>query len=78
VEKQQSATAEGGKGRKDKGKGKKTASGRGKKKVSMGAALHEEAEKKADDVGPVEAAWWLRDSAIDELKGKTWLARREG
>lgn len=78
VVEKQPAVAEGGKGKKDKGKGKKTASGRGKKKVSMGAALHEEQEKKADEVGPAEAAWWLRDSAIDELKGKTWLAGREG
>ncbi|EAQ90419.1 hypothetical protein CHGG_02354 [Chaetomium globosum CBS 148.51] len=72
---------EGGKGRKEKGKGKKTGSGRGKKKVSMGAALLQEdvsVEKKGDDVGPVDAAWWLRDSAIDELKGGTWLAGREG
>ncbi|KAK4034246.1 hypothetical protein C8A01DRAFT_39255, partial [Parachaetomium inaequale] len=70
--------------------GRKTAGGgggggggasRGKKKVSMGVALHDgdAAEKKVEDeAGPVENAWWLGDGAIEELKGRTWLAGREG
>jgi anaphase-promoting complex subunit 1 len=70
----------GGKGRRGKDKGKKTAPGRGKKKVSMGIAQHEteiDGGKKPGDV-LVKDSWWLRDSVIDELKGRTWLASREG
>jgi anaphase-promoting complex subunit 1 len=70
----------GGKGRRGKDKGKKTAPGRGKKKVSMGVAQHETeigGGKKPGDVS-VKDSWWLRDSVIDELKGRTWLASREG
>jgi anaphase-promoting complex subunit 1 len=72
---------ETGKGRRGKEKGKKAASGRGKKKVSLGGAQHEigvaELQKEGRDVGPVEASWWLRDSVIEELKGRTWLAGRQ-
>ncbi|KAL2187833.1 hypothetical protein L209DRAFT_753981 [Thermothelomyces heterothallicus CBS 203.75] len=67
---------------KGKGKAKKGSSGKNKKKVSLGAPAPEagssEQEKKADEVAAMDGAWWLRDSAIDELKGRTWLAGREG
>lgn len=65
-----------------KGKAKKGSSGRGRKKVSLGAPTAEagsaEQEAKMDEVAAMDGAWWLRDSAIDELKGRTWLAGREG
>lgn len=79
-----------GRGRKGKEKGRKggsgsgSGSGRGKKKVSMGAVVHEgeqqQQEKKEvqDEEGlQVQAGWWLRDSVVEELKGKTWLAGRD-
>ncbi|KAK4101235.1 hypothetical protein N658DRAFT_486268 [Parathielavia hyrcaniae] len=73
---------ESGKGRWAKEKGKKTASGRSKKKVSLGVAQHDirgdEQEVESRDAGAVEASWWLKDSAIEELKGRTWLAGRQG
>ncbi|KAK4244968.1 hypothetical protein C7999DRAFT_16812 [Corynascus novoguineensis] len=67
---------------KGKGKGKKAGSGRGKKKVSLGVTTQEatsaEQEKTTDEITAMDGAWWLRDSAIEELKGMTWLAGREG
>ncbi|KAK4120531.1 hypothetical protein N657DRAFT_156730 [Parathielavia appendiculata] len=73
---------ESGKAKRAKEKGKKkTASGRGKK-VSLGVSKHDsrggEQETEGHDVSAVEASWWLRDSAIEELKGRTWLAGRRG
>lgn len=87
-EKQQQQSGRGGRG----GRAKKSvagAGGRGKKKVSLGAAVHEEQqrhrqeeEKRGGDEGGgddgVEASWWLRDSVVEELKGRTWLAGRGG
>ncbi|KAK4157783.1 hypothetical protein C8A00DRAFT_29321 [Chaetomidium leptoderma] len=87
-EKQDEGGGGGGKGRRGRDKGKKTASGRGKKKVSLGVAQYEhemgggeqqEKTKAEEDVaGEDGASWWLRSSAIEELKGRTWLASREG
>ncbi|KAL2130934.1 hypothetical protein VTI74DRAFT_5739 [Chaetomium olivicolor] len=81
----------GSKGKRGGGsKGKKTAAGaagRGKKKVSMGAATawdeldrvrEDEVGKRMADISGVGPLWWLKDSVIEELKGKTWLAGREG
>jgi anaphase-promoting complex subunit 1 len=77
VEKQ----VETGKGRRGKEKGKKAASGRGKKKVSLGGTQHEvrggEVQKRGQEFAAVEGSWWLRDSVIEELKGRTWLAGRQ-
>ncbi|KXX73439.1 Negative regulator of mitosis [Madurella mycetomatis] len=85
---QQPQQAEGAAGRKrrDKGKGKKSESRKGKKKVSVGTAAFAEPgsastqEKKIEPSGSggMEGSWWLRDNAIEELKGQTWLAGREG
>lgn len=84
------APEEVGKGKRDKGKGKKTSggAGRGKKKVSLGPSVNVEEgldsgaavqEEKGSEVGGNETwSWWLRDSAIEELKGRAWLAGREG
>ncbi|KOS17921.1 Negative regulator of mitosis [Escovopsis weberi] len=30
-----------------------------------------------DDAGDAEGSWWIRDSAIEALKGKVWLAAQE-
>ncbi|KAL1841144.1 hypothetical protein VTJ49DRAFT_7369 [Mycothermus thermophilus] len=66
----------GGKVKRGKEKGKKTAATRGKKKVSLEAARAQE-EHKEGDVGKAKGPWWLADSAIDELKGILWLASHE-
>lgn len=83
---QQPAEGVAGRKRRDKGKGKKSESRKGKKKVSVGTAAFAEpgsASAQEKKVGPsgsgrMEGSWWLRDSAIEELKGRTWLADREG
>ncbi|KAK1760295.1 hypothetical protein QBC47DRAFT_366829 [Echria macrotheca] len=54
---------------KRKGKGKATK--KGKKKVSLEPAESIETALEKDN------GWWLRDSAIEELKGMTWLAGRQ-
>ena len=65
----------------DKGKTKKTDVRKGKKKVSMKPTADEEPVVAAPEteVGAPEKdnGWWLRDSAIEELKGKTYLAGRQ-
>lgn len=65
----------------DKGKTKKTEVRKGKKKVSMKPTADEEPAVAAPEteVGAPEKdnGWWLRDSAIEELKGKTYLAGRQ-
>ncbi|KAK4141020.1 uncharacterized protein C8A04DRAFT_31456 [Dichotomopilus funicola] len=65
-------------GRKEKGKGKKTVSGRGgKKKVLVGVDTAALSATVNDEIEAVEGTWWLGDSVIEELKGRTWLAGRE-
>jgi len=65
-----------GKAKQDKGRSRK-----GKKKVSLeptpeekAAAAHESHVEAAEK----ENGWWLRDSTIEELKGMTWFAVRDG
>ncbi len=66
--------------RRDKGKGKKVDTKRSKKKVSVEASSTEaslaSAKSQGDNVGggDTPSGWWIRDSVIEELKGKTWLA----
>ncbi|KAK3904354.1 hypothetical protein C8A05DRAFT_13763 [Staphylotrichum tortipilum] len=81
------AGGEEGTGKKKTGKGTKTAAaatatttGRGKKKVSLGVPLAEgeEGEKEGDVAAPALGPWWLGDGAIEELKGRAWLAGPEG
>ncbi|KAL2262989.1 hypothetical protein VTK26DRAFT_8718 [Humicola hyalothermophila] len=86
------ARAGKGKGKKTAaGTGSGSGAGRGKKKVSLGPPVDVEEggtaggrdaaagkERNASELGEAEASWWLRDSAIEELKGRTWLAGREG
>jgi len=62
-------------------KGKKTAVGRGKKKVSLGLPEHgtiRDAVDKNQGNQKAIGSWWMKDSVIDELKGTLWLASREG
>ncbi|KAK3688993.1 putative APC1 protein [Podospora appendiculata] len=79
------------KGKKDKGKGaaKKGESARkGKKKVVVetpsgsGVGRFEAAATQMDvvegDGAEKENSWWLRDSVIEDLKGRAWLAGRAG
>jgi len=38
----------------------------------------EQQEKKVEEMeGAPQGGWWLRDSVVEELKGRTWLAGRE-
>ncbi|KAH8886958.1 hypothetical protein GQ53DRAFT_796478 [Thozetella sp. PMI_491] len=68
------------KSRRDKSKGKKVDVKRGKKKVSVAGGSTETSlalsRSQGSDVGGngPGGAWWIRDSVIEELKGKTWLA----
>ncbi|KAL2266823.1 hypothetical protein VTJ83DRAFT_6175 [Remersonia thermophila] len=71
------AAGAGGKARRGKEKGKKAATTRGKKKVSLEAAQAQK-EHKDGDAGKAKGPWWLADNAIDELKGLLWLANHEG
>ncbi|KAK3312910.1 putative APC1 protein [Apodospora peruviana] len=63
--------------KKEKGKGKSVKGGK-RKKVSVATPLE---TVDAATVGQVADnggySWWLRDSIIDELKGRAWLAGRE-
>ncbi|KAK4195518.1 hypothetical protein QBC40DRAFT_19851 [Triangularia verruculosa] len=62
-----------------KGKKKgKTPASKGKKRVSMSVGQQETSgEKRELDMVERGDAWWMRDSAIEELKGRAWLAGRE-
>ncbi|KAK3938987.1 hypothetical protein QBC46DRAFT_355443 [Diplogelasinospora grovesii] len=71
---------------KGKGKGKATAGKKGsKKKVSLATSSGQttivpdgETEQVVAAAAPErENIWWLRDGAIEELKGMAWLAGRE-
>ncbi|KAK0725562.1 hypothetical protein B0H67DRAFT_607790 [Lasiosphaeris hirsuta] len=63
-------------------KGKKGKSGavskKGKKKVSLEPPEEERVVTVMDPGEEKENGWWLRESAIEELKGMTWLAGRQG
>lgn len=86
AEQEETAAAPASKHRREKSRSRKGGAARGKKKVAVGHAEEPEAagrapgEEKAGGAGGegVERSWWLRDSVIEELKGKTWLAGREG
>jgi len=81
-----------GKGRGKKGtaagKGKKKVSiGVGEEQGAGEGTAKEEQDKAGERIGTAgigvgsleeEPSWWLRDGAIEELKGRMWLAGREG
>jgi anaphase-promoting complex subunit 1 len=86
----EAAVVSKGKSKSAKG-GRKTArGGKGKKKVSVGVGAvppHDTEkgpqgerlpEQRSRDVWGGQPPWWLTDSAIEELKGRAWLAGREG
>ncbi|KAL2016608.1 hypothetical protein VTK56DRAFT_3265 [Thermocarpiscus australiensis] len=66
-------------GKREKNKGKKSDTKRGKN-VAVEEARQEtggpQEQGKLDSSG-MGGSWWLRDSVVEELKGKAWLASRE-
>jgi anaphase-promoting complex subunit 1 len=64
-----------------KAKREKPKSRKGKKKVSLEPTAQEKAAAAQESRAATpekENGWWLRDSTIEELKGMTWLAVRDG
>ncbi len=68
--------------KRDKVKGKRVSMGKDRKKVSVEDASRNagSSTRNEKDEGRWEdqdGRWWIRDSVIENLKGKTWLSGRE-
>ncbi|KAH8903384.1 hypothetical protein BR93DRAFT_902379 [Coniochaeta sp. PMI_546] len=62
---------------KGKGKGKKVEGSKGGRKVEVASASQNDADDGVLEKSVNGDAWWIRDSVVDMLKGRAWLAGRD-